>query len=167
MSTYLDIESALLALIRAYAGGAVFDAANSSVDDWIALDANGTEVAAVIEMAAASTEGAQQDGYGAFGEYQETHTLALWICQKRGTGDGGDGAAKQALKTLTEAIKDYLRPFRRLDGAAGVRSARLLRTGEPVYISPNDQIEAATHVAQQITLQVVCESDAPEGEIDG
>jgi hypothetical protein len=168
MSTYSTAEAALLTLIRAYSGGTVFDEANSSADDWLALDANGTEVAAVVEMAGPTTEATiDADSYGAYGEYQEMHTISLWLCRKRGVGADGDGAVKAALKALTEAVKDYLRPYRRLNGAAGVRSMRLLRTTEPAYISPTDKVEDATHVAQQIVVQVLCESAAPEGEMDG
>jgi len=168
VSTYPIAESALLTLIRAYSGGTVFDEANSSVDNWLVLDANGTEVAAVLEMAGPTTEAViDGDSYGVYGEYQETHTIGLWLCQKRGTGDGGDGAVKAVLKALTEGMKDHLRPYRRLDSAPSVRSMRLMRTTEPAYISPTDKVEDATHVAQQIVVQVLCESDAPEGEIDG
>jgi hypothetical protein len=168
MSTYPVAEAALLTLIRAYSSGAVFTTANSAADDWIVLDANGTEVAAVIEMAGLTTEAVvDAEEYGVYGKYQETHTIGLWVCKKRGTGAGGDGAMKQQVKALTEALKDYLRPYRRLSGAAGVRSMRITRTGEPAYISPSDKVEDATHVAQQITIQVLCESAAPEGESDG
>lgn len=167
MSTYATAETALLTLVRAYASGAVFTTTNSAADDWKPLDAPNTEVAAVVEMAGASTEGVEQDGYGVEGEYQETHTIGLWLCKKRGTGDGGDGVVKQQLKALTEAVKDYLRPYRRLNGAAGVRSMKLMRTTEPTYISPTDKVGDATHIAQQITFQVLCESDAPAGEMDG
>jgi hypothetical protein len=145
----------------------VFTTTNSSADDWAVLDAGATEVAAVIEMAGPSTEGVEQDGYGVYGEYQETHQIGLWVCVKRGTGDGGDGAVKQTLKTLTEAVKDHLRPYRRLNDAAGVRAMTIMRTTEPNYIGLTEHIEDATHVGQLITIQVRCESDAPEGEIDG
>jgi hypothetical protein len=52
VTTYATAEAALLTLTRAYSAGAVFTAANSSIEDWRVLDAAGTDNAAVIEMAA-------------------------------------------------------------------------------------------------------------------
>jgi hypothetical protein len=168
VSTYTTAEAALLTLVRAYNSGATFTPANSSVDDWRVLDASSTTVAAVLEMAAPTIERTvTATEYGAYGEYQEVHQIGVWICAARGQGAGGDGAAKAACKTLTEAVKDYLRPYRRLNAAAGVRSAAILRTTDPAYISPTRDIAQATHVAQEIIFEIACESDAPEGEIDG
>lgn len=172
MSTYTVAEAALLTLVRAYSGGTVFTTTNSSADDWRVLDATSTESAAVLEMAGPTVEGVltyqrHAQSYGADAEYQETHQIGVWICVKRSTGVGGDGAVKATLKALTEAVKDYLRPYRRLNAAANVRAALIARTTEPSYISPTKDIADATHVAQQIVFEVQCESDAPAGEIDG
>jgi len=171
MSTYATAEQALLTLVRAYSGG-VFTSTNSSVDDWRVLDASGTDAAAVLEMAGASVErevtnSRDARSYGDYGEYQEVHQIGVWICIKRGQGLGGDGAAKAACKTLTEAVKDYLRGYRRLNGATSVRAALILKTTELSYISPTRDIADATHVAQEIILEIACESDAPDGEMDG
>ena len=166
MSTYQTAESALLTLIRAYSGGTVYTTTTSSADDWRVLD-NATS-AAVVEMAGPTIEGMTAPvEYGVHGEYQETHQIGIWICEPRGVGAGGDGAIKQALKARTEAVKDYLRPFRRLNNASGVRSAQIVRTTAPAYISPTTDAAMATHVAQQIIVQVACESAEPAGESDG
>ena len=168
MSTYQTAENALLTLTRAYSGGSVFTTANSSIEDWLALDAAGTDVAAVIEMAGKSIERMTvQAEYGAYGESQEVHSIGVWLCVKRSQGAGGDGAVKAACKALTEAYKDYMRPYRRLNGATNVRSAQIMSTSAPSFISPTRDIESATHVAQQVLFEIACESAAPAGEIDG
>jgi len=171
MSTYSAAEAALLTLTRAYSSGAVFDITNSVADDWRVLDAQGTTVAAVLEMASDTIEGIEVDNeagsYGDYGNYQEVHTIGVWLCVKREQGLGGDGAAKAACKTLVDAYRDYMRPYRRLNGATGVRSAKMIRTSAPAYISPTKDVADATHVAQMITFEVACESAAPTGEIDG
>ena len=167
MSTYGVAEAALLTLVRAYAAGAVFTTANSAVDDWVMLDAPGTTVAAVLEMAGDTREDiVTQGGYGVYAEYQEEHQIGVWLCVKREQGLGGDGAAKAALKTLTDAFRDYARPFRRLNNATGVRQALMTTTTAPAYISPTRNAVDATHVAQLITFVIACESAAPVGEID-
>ncbi len=165
MSTYATAENALLTLTRAYSG---MSADNTSIEDWRVLDAAGTDNAAVIEMAGKSVERmAVQGGYGDYGEYQEVHSIGVWMCVKRSQGLGGDGAVKVACKALTEAYKDYMRPYRRLNGASGVRSAQIVSTSAPSFISPTRSMEDATHVAQQVLFEIACESDAPVGEIDG
>ena len=158
MSTYLATEAALLALVRRYNAGATFTAANCLADDWLVLDARNTEVAAVIEMAEASAEGDNLSGHGSQGVYQDVHKLALWICVKRGVGVNGDGAAKATCKTLTESLKDYLRPYERLNHGAPIARAQLGRTDAPSHLSPTNDISAATHVAQRILLTVQCEA---------
>lgn len=170
MSTYPTAENALLALVRAFNTAIVlndqstavaFSSANSSADDWLVLDAAGP-VAAVVEMVGASLEGDNLDGRGAHGMVQEKHAIGVWLCVARGVGVNGDGQAKANIKTLTEAFKDYLRPLDRLSVGAPVSRAMIVKTSEPSYISPTNNIEAATHVAQLVTLTVYCESDAPE-----
>jgi len=168
VSTYTIAETALLTLTRAYSGGSVFDTSNSVADDWRVLDAQGTTVAAVLEMAGDTIEAITvQAAYGDYGQYQEIHQIGVWLCVKREQGIGGDGAAKAACKTLIDAFRAYMRPYRRLNAAAGVRSATMIRTSAPAYISPTRDVGDATHVAQMITFEVACESDAPVGEIDG
>jgi hypothetical protein len=168
MTTYATAETALLTLTRAYSAGAVFTAANSSIEDWRVLDASGTNNAAVIEMAGKSIERMTvQAAYGDYGAYQEVHQIGVWLCVERSQGMGGDGAVKAACKALTEAYKDYMRPYRRLNNATGVRSAQIVSTTAPSFISPTRDVESATHVAQLVTFEIACESDAPAGEIDG
>lgn len=167
MSTYFTAEAALLTLIRAYSSGTVFTEANSSRDDWLVLDASGTEAAAVVEMASETREGDSLNGRQAHGAYQEVHQIGVWICVKRGVGAGGDSAAMAACKTLTEAVKDHLRPWERLNNATGVTRAQVVRTTEPSYISPTKRIEDATHVAQQIIVQIHCRAALNPVEVAG
>lgn len=156
MSTYLAAEAALLTLIRAYSGGAVFDEVNSAAEDWDVLDAPDTEVSAIVEMEGSSEEADELDDYGGHGEYVERHRIAVWVCVKRGTGEGGDGLVRAECKTLTEALKDHLRPYERLNNASGVLRAQMTRTSEIRMISTTEDPRDATHVAQQISIQVLC-----------
>jgi hypothetical protein len=171
MTTYLTAEAAVLTLLRAYNAGATFTVANSVVDDWTIIDTAPTS--AFVEMGDDTIEAVEINDYGAHDEYQEQHTISLWICQKRSTGAAGDAALKQGLKTLTEAVKDYLRPYRRLNNATGVRSMQISSTTPPLMIrrtatgTNGPGLADASHFAQRIQLTVLCESDAPDGEIDG
>lgn len=164
MSTYIAAEAALLALVRTYNGGAVFDEVNSSAEDWTALDATGTEVAAVVEMAGETVEADEIDDYGAHGEFVEQHQIGLWLCVKRGTGDGGDGETRAAVKALTEAVKDHIRPYERLNDAEGVLRAQIVRTSAPALISRSEEMEDATHDAQQVVFQILC--SAPRNAVE-
>lgn len=167
MTTYLIAEGALLTLCRAYSAGAVFTTANSSADDWTVIDTADTSL--LIEMGEQTQEGIEQDDYEAHGEYQEQHTIDVWICQKRSAGATGDGTIKQGLKTLTEALKDYLRPYRRLNAASGVRSMAITSTLPPAYVQRigGRGVADASHLTQRIRCVVLCESTAAAGETDG
>jgi hypothetical protein len=165
VSTYATAEQALYTLTLAFPG---MSTANVSIEDWRVTDAGDTQIAAVVEMVGPSIERMTvQAEYGAYGEYQEVHQIGVWLCVKRSQGAGGDGAVKVAVKALTEAFKDYIRPYRRLNGAAGVRSAQIKATAAPAFISYTRSIDDATCLAQLVTFEIACESDAPEGEIDG
>jgi hypothetical protein len=155
VSTYTTAETALLALVRSYGAGLIFTEENSAAEDTLVLDA-GTGVAAIVAMAGESVEGDKIDDYGEHGAYVERHQIAVWVCVERGTGDGGDGAISQECKALTESVKDYLRPYERLNGAPGVLRAQIVRTGAPDLISRSTAIEDATHVAQEVVFSVLC-----------
>jgi hypothetical protein len=145
--------------VRAYSGGMVFTEENSAAEDTLVLDAPNTDVAAIVAMAGESIEADEIDDYGEHGAYVERHQIAVWICVERGTGDGGDGALAQECKALTEAVKDYLRPYERLNNAPGVLRAQIVRTGAPDLISRSVAMEDATHVAQEVVFQVLCASE--------
>jgi hypothetical protein len=168
MTTYLTAESAVLTLLRAYNSGATFTIANSAVDDYTIIDVANTT--AFIEQGEDSQENIEVEDYGAYDEYQERHVISLWICQKRSAGASGDAALKQGLKVLTEAVKDYLRPYRRLNGAIGVRSMMIASTTPPLTIKRADQkpgLADTSHFGQRVQLVILCESTAPVGEIEG
>lgn len=162
MSTVLLAESALLALIRSYNSGATFGTTNSAIDDWRVLDAEDAGTACVIELAGPSQEADELNGRSTHGAYQELHRIGAWVCIERGVGTGGDVAAKQACQALVEALKDYCRPYERLntenDDSPIVR-AQIVETTDLSYIAPTDDITQATHVAQRITWLVHCEAN--------
>lgn len=167
MSSYMTAEAALLTLLRAYNSGATFTSANSARDDATIIDTAATS--ALIEMGDASQEGIAEGDYEEYGEYQEQHTIDVWICMKRSSGATGDGTIKQALKTLTEAVKDYLRSYRRLNAASGVRQMVITTTLPPAYVqrAGGKGVADASHLTQRIRCVVYCESTAPAGESDG
>lgn len=162
MSTLLTAQTALLDLLQQYPA-ATFDASNSSINKWDVLMSQGRDYSAVIEMDEATQEGDELNGYREQGMYQETHRLALWIAWKRGQGDGGDAAQKAACLALTEGIKDFMRPYLTLNGAASVIEARITETSEPQYLAPRSVTAASTHVAHRVRWRVQCESEFPIG----
>lgn len=159
MSTLLSTQDALLALCRAYNGGATFTSANSASDDRAVLD--GGEASLVVLMNGPTAEGEELDGYGGHGAMQERHEFTVWVCVSRFTGEGGDGAAVRSVKALTEALKDHLRRYERLNGAAGVRLARLAETTEP------RDADTKQHVCMGITVRVWCENEYEPLEVGG
>lgn len=166
MSTYLTVESAVLTLLRAYNSGATFTTANSSLDDWTIIDTPATS--AFVEMGEDSTEDIVIDAYGAHGDYQEKHVISLWICMKRSGGAAGDAGIKQALKALTEGVKDYLRPFRTLGSVA--RAMELTSTTPPLTIRRSGRdpgLADASHFGQRVHVTVWCDSASPDGESEG
>jgi hypothetical protein len=108
VSQYLTVESAYLALVRAYNSGATFTTANSSQNDWRVLDAPGTAYAAVLMMGEDSDFGDSLNGRGAFGKRQELHRPTIELFVKRGQGLGGDGAARADLIVMALDLTAYL-----------------------------------------------------------
>ncbi len=155
--------TALLTLVRAYNSGATFTTTNSSYGDWLVLDATGTEVSAVVEMADVSVSGdIVQDGavnYGTQGNYQEAHTLAVFVAYKRGVGASGDGALYSNLTTLVDALRAYLTTYPRLNNAGLVRYAHIVQTSTPFDVAPSQPNDApSTHLAQRLIVKVWCET---------
>lgn len=166
MSTYLPAKAALLTLIRAYAGGSVFGTNNSSRDDFQVRDSP-AGIACVVATAEDSLESDRIDGgallgYGVQGEYQERHTFVAHVFTTVGTGETGLDRIVTTLETLVEDIKDYLRPFHRLNGTPGVRDAKIVRTTRPGI--PVDRPQA---YLMSIVVQVECEANLPSGESGG
>lgn len=152
MTTLLAAKAALLALVRGYPGQP-FDADNSSRDDWHVLD-SGRGYAAVVTTEGDTVEGDRIDGRGSGGIRQERHTLAVNVVMAIGTGEIGLPAITTALETLTEALKDYIRPSDRLNGAAD--GSYITRTTPPGRIA-----NKSTHYMQTIVLTVYCSSAYP------
>lgn len=163
MSTYLIAEAAVLALVQSFQSGTVFDAANSSRDDWQVMDAATSNLSAVVEMSGDTIEADRMDGYGGQGSYQERHEIRITLSLKIGTMESGISALAAQLKSTTEALKDWIRPHDRLDDAPSVRFVRPVRTS-PVYERTLQMKGGSTitHVVQHITLHVWCESTYPE-----
>jgi len=155
--------TALLTRVRAYNSGATFVAANSSYAEYTVLDAPGYEVAAIVDVAGDAAIGETvpygQGNIGAQGKLQELYELSITVAYKRGVGDGGDGALKASLTTLTDALLAYLITYPRLNGASGIRRALPYRRNQPYDIAPAQPEGApSTHLAQDIFVRVWAET---------
>lgn len=163
MTTLLPVQNALLDLVRSYGSGATFDSVNSSILDWTVLDAPDTEVAAVVVMAGDSAEGDSlspfgtvRGSFGVQGKYQEVHAIGLWIYVKRGVGEDGEAAAAIACQTLTESMKDYIRPYEQWQtNGDPISRAYMTRTTVPGVYGAH-----GSSVGQMISFAVQCERDA-------
>jgi hypothetical protein len=154
VSTYPAAAAALLALCRA---SGPFDEANSAADDFTVLDA-GYDLALLIR-GIYTDEADEIDDYGAHDARQERHVIEAQVWKSTGTGDGGMGAIDAELIAATEALKDYVRPYERLNGTA--RRARIVRTTRP------ESNGTRSHRVQIITFHVDCEFDYEPIEVGG
>lgn len=152
MSAYAAIEAAALTVLRAYQSGATFTAANSSRGDYGVLEAPGDN-AAVIQQMAPTEAGDRLDGRGAHGRRQWRYTLAITLFRKRGTGQGGDGAAYTDLISLTDGVVAHLLRYPRLGSASGVKRAQVTRVSTPMGA------DGRPHLWQTITVMVDAESE--------
>lgn len=155
MATLLATLDALLATCRATGGGAVFTSANSSRDDWQVIDA--ADLGLVVEMGGETVEGDRVDGYGSHGAYVERHQLRVTVTIQVATGASGVSALIATLLAAVEGLKDHLRANRRL-GLAFVHDLVPSRTS-PVLERVVRRGEAPSHLLQQITITVWCESE--------
>jgi hypothetical protein len=171
MSTFLTAQAALLAVCRTYTTPApneddppvmVFTETNSSIDDWRVLDRHGAR-ALVIEMGGDSLEGDNLEGRGSQGMLQEIHIFTVVVARDLGNGRDGPTAIIGALKIDVEGLKAHLRQNDRLNVGAPISRAWPTRTGRPIFRAPGAR-EMASHVLQEITVTVWCESDYPAGE---
>jgi hypothetical protein len=158
-----SVALALLTRVRAYSGGAMFVAGNSSYAEYTVLDAVGYEVCAIVDVAGDSVvnpslpDGARQAG--AQGKLMELHDLSVTVAYKRGAGVGGDGALKQALTTLTDALLADLVRYPRLNNTTGVTKAQVIRRNTPYDIAPAQPENApSTHLAQDLFVRVWTET---------
>jgi hypothetical protein len=155
VTTLLTVQTALLALARNYNSGATFDSTNSSILDWTVLDAQDTEVSAVVVMEGPSQEDDEINGFGRHGHFQELHRVGLWVYVKKGTGEGGEAAAATACQTLTEALKDYIRPYEQLSHGAPIKRAKIGTTTQPAVYGAGQ-----SHVGQEIVFSIQCDSES-------
>lgn len=126
MSTYATTEAAALALLQSYQSGAVFDASNSTQGDFSALDAKGTDYAAVLLQA-----GPSEMSVPAHRMIQQAHQIGITLFVKRKQGSDGDGAAYQALQTLADGVQAWFDTYPRLNNAVNVKRAAIVDRGEP------------------------------------
>lgn len=156
MSTYLAARTALLTLCRA--AGVGFDAENSGTD-YTVLDA-GYPLALLVK--GQPTEEADQfDGYGSHGARQERHTFEAQVWLDVGNGEGGLEAIDAELIAVTEALKDYVRGYERLNETPNVRRAQIIRT------TPPESNGTKSHRVQIVTVQVDCDLEYEPVEVAG
>lgn len=129
MSTYATTEQAALELLRTVDQ---FDEANTSRGDFRALDAKGTNWAAVLLMAGPSEMGDNLgNGRGTHGRRQQRHRIGLAIFRKRGQAPEGDGALYVELTEVTDTVVALFDTYPRLNGAARVKRVEIDRVTEP------------------------------------
>lgn len=159
MSTYLQAKAAVLDTVRAFDSD-TFDEANTSRDDFRVRD-DPRGVAAVVQTVEDTVEadwldGTNMGGYGSHGAYQERHTFGIHLFKTIGTGQTGLPNIVTELETLTEALKDYLRPT--LRALPGVRDVRLPRTARPGTVSGRSA-DAPEMYMQTIVVVMEYETD--------
>jgi hypothetical protein len=157
-----SVALALLVRVRAYSSGAVFTTSNSSYGEYTVLDA-ASAVAAIVDIAGDSlVNPAMPDGTrqaGAQGKLMELHDLSVTVAYKRGVGTDGDGALKEDLTTLTDALLADLIRYPRLNNTSGVTKAQVIRRNIPYDIAPAQPEGApSTHLAQDLFVRVWTET---------
>lgn len=152
MSTYVDAEAGLLAVVRSYDGGAVFAQANSSRGDFRVIDAPPTAAAVVHQRDASLSGDTGPSGRGSHGKRQHQHRMRVTLAYKRGSGQGGDGVPYEALQALGDGLAAHIERYPLLGGVASVRRAQV------VSLSPVRVSEAGHHLLKWIDVDVASES---------
>lgn len=155
--SYAAVQTAVLALVRAYSSGAVFTTATSSEDDWRVLDNDRADVAAVVTQAGDSTEGYEMNGRASSGHRYAQHEVGVMVASAIRTEN--DAAAIATLYSTVEGLKTHLRKYPRLNNAVGVKHAEISRTTRRRMIAPAIDETRSTHWSQMIVLSVIEEID--------
>lgn len=155
MSTYAVTEAAALEIVRMLSA---FDENNSSRGDFRALDAKGTDWAAVLLMAASSEFGDNLgNGRGSHGKRQQRHRIGIAVFRKRGQAQGGDGDVYTELTELTDSLVALFDTYPRLNGADNVKRVEIDRVTEPrirrdsPWIYQTILLEAMTETSPTLT----------------
>lgn len=160
MSLYPAVEQALLTLICAYDDPADVVAytaeQNATINDYRALDAEGTRYAAVLHQHRESRFGERLDERRAhkMGHRQEQHVIRASLFVKRADGDTGDGVAYRLLRDAAAALESHIARYPLLNATAGVTDTAVESVSAPEYIGPRDQ--RATHIACDLIVVVWC-----------
>lgn len=152
MSTYSAAEAGLLAVVRSYDGGAAFAQANSSRGDFRVRDATPTASAVVTQREPSLLSDRGADGRGSHGRQQHQHRMRVTLLYKRGTGQGGDGVAYEAIQSLADALSAHLGRYPLLGGVSSVRRA------EVVSLSPVRISEDGAHMLKWVDVDVASEA---------
>lgn len=129
MSTLATSAAALLAVVQLLDD---MDSENTSVADFRAWDAKGTDWGAVVMQRAPSVYGRDLvKAAAAHGTRQQQHRLAVLLARKRGQAPDGDGAIVAALWAKTDALIALIDTYPRLNSASGVIRAEVVEAGEP------------------------------------
>ncbi len=151
--SYQTIQTAVLALVRAYNDGATFTEVTSAEDDWRVLDTSAGDASAVITQAGDTTEDYLLDGRGAHGKRFAAHEVGILIAASIRTDN--DASAIQTLYAAVEGVADYIRKYPLLNATAGVKHAVPIRRTRRRLIAPESDPTRSTHWAQMIVVQVV------------
>lgn len=149
---YLAAEAALHTLVLAQG---TFTPEQCQRDNWRVMDEPGDYVC-VIEQWGDTIEGDRIGAYGSQGKRTQQHEIAVHLLTPIRDAMGGDDTAVQASKVLVEALADYIALYERLNGAAGVQRAQVVRITKPDAVQRVNRGPApATHIKQTIVVRVV------------
>ncbi len=151
--SYQTIQTAVLALVRAYNSGATFTADTSAEDDWRVLDTSAGDVSAVVTQAGDTTEDYLLNGRGQHGYRYAEHEVGILVASSIRTDNDAD--ALQTLYGTVEGLKEWIRKYPRLNAATGVIHAQVTRTTRRRPIAPESDTTRSTHWAQMLVVQVV------------
>lgn len=160
---YLAAEAALHALVLQEG---TFTGEICRRDDWRALDAPSPYgLYAVVEQAGDTLEDDRIGGYGGHGRRTQQHDISVAVLAAIGSAAGGDDTAVRLCKETAERLADWIAGYERLDNAATVQRARVVRITAPRGVARTQASGgAASHIQQQIVVRVITQEAAAPRE---
>lgn len=154
MTHYPIVRDAVLAHLRALDNGTIYTEANSARNDWSVRNAD-TPDSAVVSMWQRSQFGNSLLGRAEMGKRQELHYPRISLLYAIGQGEGGDGAAVNAVEDRAVEVIGWFNQYLRLNGAEGVTRAEVTAMGV-VELIGSRKSENVTHARIDIDLTVAC-----------
>jgi uncharacterized protein YggU (UPF0235/DUF167 family) len=147
--SYDTIQAALYQIVI-NSQPALYTERNTREDDWQALDAPGTDIAAVLFMAGDTQEADAFDDHAEYGYRQAQHEVGIAVAVK--IKSGKDSVAIATLQEATADLAAYIRARPALEGAA--LDAQVVRITRRMGINRTREANSATHWASTIVVRV-------------